>query len=172
MGYETQMIIVEKYSTMKQPNCIIDDKLHNCFQKDTTSPFIYYPDHNTETPVPPNTIIKKGDWCKIIATLDLAKTGISLPGLSTFEKSDGSFAYSPFDGNQVLGLDPYGEYRSFIPIDQAIDLIKKAIQEDAKKNHNQPYRRFTIALSLLESIKKEYLPHEGITQIGCLFWGH
>lgn len=183
MGYETQMLIVEKYSTMKQSNCMVDGKLFHCFKKDTpatgdvdvqnpTSPLIYYND-DTETPVPPNAIIKKGDWCKIIATLDLAKTGISLPGLSPFKDSDGSFAYSPFNGNEVLGSDPYGDYRSFIPIDQVIDLIKEAIQKEAKKNPNQtPYRRFTIALSLLEAIKKDYLPHEGITQIGCLFWGH
>jgi hypothetical protein len=106
--------INELQSTNKDERIV--STVHQCYKNGDN--YIYYPDHNTKTPVPLGAIIKEGPGCSIIATLDLSKAG-TFPGICKFEESDGNYAYDPFDGNKILGLDGYGSYRKFVPIQEA-----------------------------------------------------
>lgn len=179
MGYETTMLVVEKSSSMTHAMAQInelqvndkDERIvstaHQCYKNGDN--YIYYPDHNTKTPVPLGAIIKEGPYCNVIATLDLSKAG-TFPGICKFEESDGNYAYDPFDGNKILGLDGYGSYRKFVPLQEVIDLLNSYIK-NAKDKGEKPYRRFTIALTLLKSIKSSF-KNSDTHEIGCLFYGH
>lgn len=179
MGYETQMIVVEKSSSMTHAMTQINElqttdtkerivsTIHQCYKDGDT--YIYYPDHNTKTPVPLGAIIKEGSWCNVIATLDLSKAG-SWPGICKFEDSDGHYAYDPFDGNKIIGLDNYGSYRKFVPLQEVIDILNTHIKEAKAKGH-VPYRRFVAALGLLKGVKASFIKSEN-HEVGCLFYGH
>lgn len=170
MGYETTMLVVEKSSGMTHAMAQINElqstnkdehivsTVHQCYKEGDT--YIYYPDHNTKTTLPLGATIKEGPWCKVIATLDLGKAG-SWPGICKFEDSDGHYAYDPFDGNKILGLDGYGSYRKFVPLQEIIDLL----------NSYKPYQRFVAALGLLKGIKSSFKNSDS-HEVGCLFYGH
>jgi hypothetical protein len=114
-------------------------------------------------------LVKEGPWCNVIATIDLRKAG-TLPGICKFEESDGHYAYDPFDGNKILGLDGYGDYRKFIPLQEVIDIFNTHIKE-AKDKGQVPYRRFVAALALLKGIKSSF-KNSDTHEIECLFYGH
>jgi hypothetical protein len=99
--------------------------------------------------------------------MDLCKVGHCFGGTCSFAESDGSYAFDPFDGNALIGLDDYGNYRKFVPIQEVIDTLQKEIKE-ANERGEHPYRRFIIALDLLKSLQENF-SHE---ELGCLFYGH
>jgi hypothetical protein len=67
--------------------------------------------------------------------------------------------YTGFDDG-IIGLDFYGSYRQFVPIDSVIADLEKGVRDG--------YRRFVIALTLLKSVCKQFKGEN----IGCLFFGH
>jgi hypothetical protein len=166
MGYETNMIVVTKHPHQTNKTFLLPvegqcDKVYYYFE-DKTGRF-YYPDGNTKIPVPAGAKTKEGIWCQDIAVMDLCKVG-DMPGICDFEKSDGCYAYNPFNGNELIGLDPYGSYRSFVPVKEVIAIMEKS-------NKEEPYRRITAALALLKALKKGF-PDNEHSQLGCLFYGH
>lgn len=188
MGYETKMLVVEKSkcNNQLQSICIIGEliingarvlgckderitqKVYQCY-KESNDSYIYFPDSNTKTTLPSGVLVKEGPWCNIIAMVELGKCGAG-PGICKFEDSDGHYAYDPFDGNSIIGLDGYGDYRKFVPIQEIIDIFQHEIKE-AKTKGEVPYRRHVIALSTLKSAKASFQTNE-IHEIGCLFYAH
>ncbi|MCX5884303.1 MAG: hypothetical protein NT096_00060 [Proteobacteria bacterium] len=179
MGYETKMLVVEKNIGMNHYSCMIEElhatstkeqfkkTVYNCF-KESDGSFSYYPDH-TKITVPSGAIVKEGPWCHIIGMVELSKGG-TFPGICKFEDSNGDYVYDPFDGNKILGLDGYGDYRKFVPIQEVINILQEHIKE-AKAIDQKPYRRYVAALGLLKGIKLSF--YNGPThEIGCLFYGH
>lgn len=165
MGYETKMYVVERHGSNTGKICLANGDVHSCYLdknlKETGRPtYHYYPDHNTETPVPSTAPIKDGTFCQVIGMLDLCKAD-QWP-VCSFEESDGCYIFDS-DGNSLVGMDPYGSYRSFVPIDEVI----KRLQEEIKKDS---YRRFRVALAMLVSIRANF--SDDLSNIGCLFYGH
>jgi hypothetical protein len=174
MGYEIKMLVVARSSHgMNNASVLIpDDKygtVYNCYQDKGNDTYYYYPDHNTKTVVPLDAVIKVGPWCELLAMVEFCKIG-SMPGICKFEESDGCYVYDPFDGNKILGLDGYGDYRKFVPIQEVIDTIKENIEYVKDKGH-EPYHRFVEALPFLKQIKKSHSKWHP-NDIGCLFYGH
>lgn len=174
MGYETKMIVVIKNLHMKDHTALIDGQVFKIFpvKNSNTIQYIYYPDRKTETPVPQEAVIKEGHYCQDIAILDLCNCGdTQMPGIcKTYQDTDGSYVYEPFDGNKLIGPDSYGDFRSFIPIDQVITILDNSLNESRLKGEI-PLRRFAIALTLLNQIRLHF-PNNSTQEIGCLFYGH
>ena len=181
MGYETTMLIVEKSLSMTQALAQINElqvngtderikkTLYQCYKDPKNGSYSYYPEPNTKTPLPLGATKKEGPYCNVIATIDLSKAG-TMPGICEFEESDGHYAYDPFDGNKILGLDGYGFYRKFVPLQEVIDLLNSYIK-GAKDKGEKPYRRFIAALALLKGIKASF-KNDSSHEVGCLFYGH
>lgn len=164
MGYDQRMYIVER-STMGTCNhtALIDDKVFSIFKNDHAdeSPFIYFPDHNTRTLVPSNVIVKYGKFMSVLGMIELYKCDYDFKhdSVCKFEESDGDYMYDT-NGNDLIGLDAYGDYRRFVPIDKMIELIEKCNSEDC-------YRRYEIALAFLRSVKTHFT-----SDVGCVIYGH
>ena len=172
MGYELKMLVVEKHDNMLHDLALIKGEVFTVFKDEQRGKGrrkrIYFPDRKTKTPVPRNAKIKSGPWCELLGVLDLCKCGdvaVECESICGFEESDGSHAFNPFDGDALIGLDCYGSYRKFVPIDDVI----KALEKELSKG--QPYRRFTAAFALLQDIKEGFHDTD-TTKVGCLFYGH
>lgn len=98
-----------------------------------------------------------------IASLDLCKPGT--PNL-IFEESDPDvfhvFIWSG-DGNTRLTEDEYGDKIKAVSIKRAIKEFKKLVIG------NNPYRRFVIALAMLEAINNTFDEQENVV---VAFYGH
>jgi hypothetical protein len=176
MGYETKMLVVIKSPQQTQTLAMISEirinkkdesivqEIFQCYKEHDGS-YTYYP-KAIKTPLPSGAIIKEGPWCRVIAMLDFSKAG-TWPGICKFEDSDGHYAYNPFDGNKVLGLDGYGYYRKFVPLQDVIEILQNNINY-SKENNRPPYYLFMAALGLLEGLKDNVLYND----MGCLFYGH
>lgn len=164
MGYELKMYVVEKSKHCKEIIGLIDGKVYNIFtdiNKKDEEELFYYPDHDTKTIVPKGSVLKyDGSYLHIIGMIELSKCGmLDINSVCSFENSDGNYMYSD-NGNDLIGLDLYGSYRRFIPIEEVIDALKES-------NKKESYRRFDIALAMLKSVKKTFSDN-----IGCVFFGH
>jgi len=67
--------------------------------------------------------------------------------------------------NDEIREDQYGEKLKAVPIDEVISLLR----EEIKSDESNPYRRFVLALALLESVKEGWSSSERMT---VLFYGH
>jgi hypothetical protein len=163
MGYEALMLIVKK-TRLPRGIVLVDDKVYNLYTDEDTngaSRMFYYNKDSIKTPVPTMARTKSGPYCQILATIDLAKPGFTIPGICKFEESDGHHVYDPFDGNKLLSLDGYGDYRKFIPAQDVLNILKDQYQKES-------YRRVLMAIVLLKATIESH-PNE---EIGCLFYGH
>lgn len=112
--------------------------------------------------LPADATVKLGSWFQTVAVIDLSKCG--LPDWTcSFEESSGEHLYGPFDGNNLLGLDPYGKYRRAIPVMAVVKALRACV--DGSK---EPYRRYVAALALLEGLLKGF-PEE---ELFVFVWGH
>lgn len=160
MGYETRLYIVNK-SSMDRNICLIDSKVFSCYTDDEGKSYYYFIDGNTRASVPADATVKRGNRCEVIAMIELCNAGdLSLHSICKFADSDGSSIYSA-DGNNLIGLDDYSDYRKFIPITDVIEAMEKY-------NKTEGYRRFHIALATLKTVAVTF-PHE---EVGCLCYGH
>jgi hypothetical protein len=163
MGYELKMYVVTRHA---QHLTIVNikDNVYDCYYNynGDKEKYIYYPTPNQSSIVPKNAKRINGRFCLVIGMIDLCNCADKFKNMSIckFEESDGCFIYSPDDGNKLVGLDNYGDYRRFVPIDNVLKELK---------DNEKDYQRFTIAIALLESIKKTFSERE---DVGCLFYGH
>ena len=168
MGYELKMYVVNMMqwrSAGKITN--IDNNVYSVYSEETNPKKMYYflSDGNTKVSLPDDykgTILSE-NICLTIGMIDLSCTDLVDTGICTFEKSDGAAMFNPCNGNEFIGIDPYGDYRSFVPIDTVIKELK---EKTADKDYK--YRRYTIALAMLKEVKKTF---KG-SKVGCLFVGH
>ena len=167
MGYELTLMVVSKSNHSHGNIVLIENKVFTAYEKEQG--LIYYPDHNTETLVPLGSkVFRDSPWCEVISVLELCKCGLENSGICKFEESDGHYAYVPFNGNDLLGLDCYGSYRKVIPIKYVIDEMSDNIRE-IKAKGEIPYRRYVAALAHLKAVKKTFMP---LDKIGCMCYGH
>ena len=159
MGYETTLYIVEKYAFLRPADVtLVNGKtVHQVYNKTR----YYLEDGNTKVEVK-NPVTVSSYTCHMLAMIDMRKMGLSLGSICKFEESD-VHCYRPDNGNAYLGLDGYGDYRKFVPLTTAIELM----QEESKKDN---YRRYKIALALMKSIKSAFKPN--LENIGVLEYGY
>jgi hypothetical protein len=165
MGYELDMYVVDKSYASNTKIVLVDNNVYSVYSdyKYNDERLYFYPDGNTRIYIKKEPIIK-GSISILIGMLDLCKTSLQHTGICKFEESDGACAYDPSDGNKLIGLDPYGDFRSFVPIATVIeDLLTDLI-----KNKGREYRRHVVAFEMLKAIQNTFKGSD----IGCLFYGH
>lgn len=175
MGYETKMLIVRKShrgglgtKLAKVETLVINngDETRETeivqVYYDMPDEFYYYK-NNKSLPLPKGTAIKEGVWCQVVAMIEFSKMG-SWPGICSFEDSDGTYVYDPFDGDKIIGLDPYGDYRKFVPIKEILNYVR-----EIKSKLKEPNYLIASAEALLSSFA---LVNNGYDEFGCLFYGH
>jgi hypothetical protein len=160
MGYELKMYVV----SVKQVQCndriaLIDEKVRHCFNNEEDKSNYYYFDENDTKHYITKEPTIDAYYGQIIAMVDLCKCDLSNTGIWKFEEGD-VYCFDN-DGNSLIGLDSYGDYRKLVSIDSVLDEMKKL-------NEKENYRRFTIAISMLENVKALF-PNENV---GCIFFGH
>ena len=167
MGYETTLYIVEKYSSLHPANTIVvkgqngcASTVHQVYNKEGKD-FYYLEDGNTRVEVK-NPVTVPSHTCHVLAMIEMSKMGIGLGSICKFEDSH-VHCFRPCNGNAYLPLDPYGDYRNFVPIQQAIDII-------AEVNKTAKYRRFDMALAIMRSVKRGFKAN--LANIGILEYGH
>ena len=168
MGYELKMYVVYKTSGSSRGKLInINNGVYSVYSEETNPKNMYYylSDGNTKVSIDKDykgPIIPEIS-CLTIGMLDLCSTDLNNTGICEFKDSDGCTMFNPCNGNEFIGIDPYGYYRSFVPID---NVIKELKEKTADKTNS--YRRYDIALAMLKAIKKTFKGSE----VGCLFFGH
>lgn len=165
MGYELKMFIVKKSFPCTSIRLgLIDGKVYNVFEREVegVEEMYYYPDGNTRAIVPFNAhVIYRSSFMDIIGMVDLCKpTYLNISSICKFEDSDGTYMYG-LNGGTLIGLDSYGDYRRFVPLDKCIKAMKES-------NEDNPYRRYDIALAMMKAVKKGFKGDD----IGCVFYGH
>jgi len=166
MGYELTMLVVRQ-SSVKGNIALIGEKVYQVY-KNKNGHSMYFPDHNTETLVPPEGVISKAYWCDILGVIELGKTSVTNSGICSFNQSE-SYAFLPLNGNDLIGLDSYGKYREFVPINDVIEEFAAALK-NVKKRGLDPCPRWISTLAFLKAVKKENDPYTD--SIGCMCYGH
>lgn len=167
MGYELTLMVVSKSRYPHGSIALIEDRVYIAYEKD--GGLIYYSGPNTAAPVPPESkVFRDSSWCEVVSVLELCKCGLENSGICKFEESDGHYAYLPFNGNDLIGIDCYGSYRKFVPIQYVIDEMADNIREIKSKGET-PYRRYVSALAHLKSVKRSFTKMDNM---GCLCYGH
>ncbi len=171
MGYETKMFVISRSTLSPTELGLVDNRVVQVYQdrvvqvyqdKDTEPDYFYYAeDGNTRKRFPTGNSIIKAQWGQLIGMLDLCKCGRDTGGTCNFEDGD-IFIYSE-DGDNPVGLDAYGAYRKFVPIDEAIAYFEKELEGEYQ------YRRFTVALAMLKAVKEGW---EGAEEVGVCYYGH
>lgn len=173
MGYELKMFVVEKRDLVPDVLVCVGDEVYNLYFEgiDGEYKYCYYSDNDTKTYFNEKPkIVVSSRYSSLIAVFDFCKApGLKHTGICKFEESDGlgCSIYDPMDGNKYIGLDRYGSYRKFVPIEVVIQDLKEVIEEEIKKGY-EPYRRYLVGLDLLNSIRQNFRG-DGI---GCLFYGY
>jgi hypothetical protein len=159
MGYELKMYVVSAHSfsdSKKEKVALVNGKVYHCFGNDEEGIFCFI--DGKEHYISNEPLIET-EWCEIIGMVDLCKCELKNTGICKFEEGD-IYCFDN-DGNSLIGLDFYGYYRKFVPIDLILDELKKL-------NKKEKYRRFTITISMLDLVKETF-PDE---KVGCIFFGH
>ena len=169
MAIKTLMFVVRKMSLPPRDTTLIKRKVHatylTVYKKKVRQ--VYYPTPSRNADLPPETIIRKGPELEFLGVLDLGHVRIT-QGVTTFEDSEGASLFDPLNGNSLVGLDLYGNYRNFVPIRTALNTINEHLyQLRAESSTDETYRRLIHAGTFLNSLILQTDPNE---ELGCLFY--
>ena len=158
MGYETKMFIVTSNSDVNMTgskfiNNIETNEPNYVFKGDNQNYFIYNIDKTQKE-------LSKDDEKQIftahvtstIAMVDLCKCGGLVSSLISNGHHDPlkertnsrGIMWDTFDGNKYISVDQYGDPMYLIPSKEVLEVLKK-------EQEIRPYRRYDMAIKLLES---------------------
>jgi hypothetical protein len=163
------MFIVRKHPLPPRDIILIKRKVYATFKTLYKKKVreIFYPTPNKSMGIPPDTLTRKGLELEFFGVLDLGTIHI-IQGVTTFEDSDGSSLFDPLNGNSLVGLDLYGNYRSFVPIKTALSTINNQLcLLRVGSSTDETYRRLIHAGTYLNSLILQTDPGE---ELGCLFY--
>lgn len=101
----------------------------------------------------------RGSWFRVIAMLELCKVGSDLH-LAGAVSNRPVFFYG-IDGNTEVTEDDYGKRLTALEVQEVLRDLQNA-------NAKEPYRRFQMAIELLESITDKF-PTD---RLGVVLYGH
>jgi hypothetical protein len=101
---------------------------------------------------------QQNDWVEKVVEIELSKCGHNQFGdLNTKRPTDdGKTFYYADDGNTQVREDNYGEPLRIRTIDETITALKAELRGKEK------YRRFVVALAMLEAIEKTFSATENL----------
>lgn len=151
MGYETKLYIgkstlVTGFDYKRGEPELDGDSVYRPYLKDENNEFIKSG--------------KKATWFEVMAMIDLCKAGYEseIHKIDKKNTDENHFWYF-YENNSEITKDSYGEKLKPVPILTVLEALKK-------DNEYDPYRRFTWAIALLESMKDDK------EELYVLIYGH
>jgi len=163
MGYEVKLFVVRLLSLDADKIVLNGQDVYDVFQTDSEEGgFYYYRDGCTKVRVTNEPMITAKP-ALIVSMFELGKIGeTDSLGICKFEEADGKTCsvYTPSDGNKLLGIDPYGDYRKVVPLDKVIAMLEKMVDK-----YSYVVESALVSLKVLQSndIKQS---------LACIFYGH
>lgn len=154
MGYETKMFVVTTSSNVKMPGSMFINDENNepkyVFKGDKQNYFTYNNDKTQhELTKQEEKEIFKAHVCMTIAMVDLCKcnglVGALISKSHKEETVSRGIMFNTTDGNRYISLDQYNDPMYLISSEEVLEVIKKEHESSA-------YRRYDMAIRLLESI--------------------
>lgn len=165
MGYELKLLVVQRLTGLSKDKIVLVGKdvyhAYNLDEKDKDK-YYYYPDGDTKIYVSDEPMIESEDSL-LLSLFNLHKLGSGKDfGIRTFIEADGQTCsvYDPFDGNKLVGLDSYGDYRKILTLEETIELLSSLGMDE--------FYAVRTALDYLRYLAETFKDDS----IGCMFYGH
>jgi hypothetical protein len=163
MGYELKLMVIRRSKSLgKEKIVLLGEEVFNAFNHDEDNDrYYYYPDGDSKTYVTDEPMIDSEPGL-LLSIFELHKPGSGDGfGICSFKEADGHTCsvYTPFDGNKLVGLDSYGDYRKILTLSDTITRL-----EDI----HPCYYAVTDALTYLRRLQKTFKDDS----IACMFYGH